>query len=50
MKFVKALSRLLPRKFTVKITDPYSPPRVYTHGNVRVIVQKPLPCEEFMRE
>ncbi|MEM4964851.1 MAG: hypothetical protein QXT13_11970 [Pyrobaculum sp.] len=50
LKLVKALSRLLPREFTVKIMDPHSSPHVYTHGNVRVIVQKPLPREEFMRE
>ncbi|MEM1902885.1 MAG: hypothetical protein QXW44_04300, partial [Pyrobaculum sp.] len=50
LKLVKALSRLLPRPFTVKIVDPHSSPHVYTHGNVRVIVQKPLPREEFMRE
>ncbi|MEM4964825.1 MAG: hypothetical protein QXT13_11840 [Pyrobaculum sp.] len=50
LKLVKALSKLMPRPFTVKIRDPHSSPHVYTHGNVRVIVQKPLPREEFMRE
>ncbi|MEM1903362.1 MAG: hypothetical protein QXW44_06745 [Pyrobaculum sp.] len=50
LKLVKALSKLVPRPFTVKIRDPHSSPHVYTHGNARVVIQKPLPREEFMRE